>query len=186
MVTALVLAAVAVPAGAREQVISDPDAADWVFEGDARVKVVDAAGLPGGKALLVTVPRKGVNPWDIQARLKMKDGVAAGDRLAFGFYARAEKPDPGKQTASVNVRVQRDAAPYDAALEGPLEISSDWTFNCLTGPAQLALSPQEMTVSVQLAGERHAIVFGPFLMTRIPANESATLSGLPCGQRIPG
>jgi hypothetical protein len=169
----------------KESIISDPASAGWEFEGKPKVKVVDAAGLPGGKALLVSVATKGANPWDIQARMKVKDGVAVGDTVTFGFYARADKPDPGKETASVGVRVQRAAAPYDAAVEGSLEIGKEWTFHCLTGTAKTALTAAELNVSVQLAGEEHAVAFGPWMATKIPAAGANVKTGLPCG-KAPG
>ncbi|RHW18627.1 hypothetical protein D1610_00160 [Sphingomonas gilva] len=178
--------AVALPAQERvkETIISDQASASWAFEGKAEVKEVAAEGIPGGRALAVEVPARGVNPWDIQARLKLKEGFAAGDTVTFGFYARAIAPDPGKDTARVNVRVQRDAAPYDAALEGALEIGPDWRFHCLAGPAKIALEPAQLAVSVQLAGDKHAIAFGPYLATRIPAVAQGARSGLPCGQPV--
>lgn len=168
----------------KESIISDAAAAAWAFEGAAKVKPVDAPGVPGGKALSVAVAAKGANPWDIQARLKLKDGVAAGDTVTFGFYARAEKPDPGKTTATVNVRFQRNAAPYDAALEGPVEIGPEWSFVCLAGPARIALAAADMSVSVQLAGDKHVVAFGPYMATRIPAQGPNVKSGLPCGQPV--
>lgn len=168
----------------KESIIGDSAAAAWAFEGAAKVKPVDAPAVPGGKALSVAVAAKGANPWDIQARLKMKDGIVAGDTVTFGFYARAEAPDPGKTTATVNIRVQRDAAPYDATLEGPIEIGPEWTFVCLAGPAKMALGAAEMSVSVQLAGDKHTIAFGPYMATRIPAQGPNIKSGLPCGQGV--
>ena len=169
----------------REAIISDPAAAQWTFEGTPKVKQVAAAGVPGGSALLVTVAQKPAKPWDVQARMKLKDGVAAGDLVTFGFYARADKPDPGKDAASVTVRVQRGAAPYDATLEGPLQIGREWRFHCLTGPAKVALTAAEIEVSVQMGGDRHAVAFGPFMVTRIPAAAAGSVrTGLPCGQAV--
>ncbi|HVF95022.1 MAG TPA: hypothetical protein VM900_11980 [Sphingomonas sp.] len=169
---------------AKETIISDPAAANWVFDGKPKVKPVDAAGVPGGKALLVTVGAKGANPWDIQARMPLKQGVAVGDTITFGFYARAEKPDPGQDVAAVTVRLQRAAAPYDAALEGPLRIGKEWTFHCLTGVSTLALDGAAAEVSVQIAGDKHAIAFGPWMATRIPGGGAAGKTTLPCGKGI--
>jgi hypothetical protein len=169
----------------KEAIISDPAAAQWTFEGAPKVKQVAAPGVPGGNALLVTVAQKPANPWDVQARMKLKDGVAAGDFVTFGFYARAEKPDPGKDSASVTVRVQRGAAPYDAAVEGPLQIGKAWSFHCLSGPAKVALSVAEIEGSVQMGADRHAVAFGPFMVTKIPAAAGAIAkTGLPCGQAV--
>lgn len=177
---------VALPAQERvkEVIISDQASASWAFEGQAKVKEVAAEGVPGGRALAVEVPAKGANPWDIQARLTMKEGFAAGDTVTFGFYARAIAPDPGKDTARVHVRVQRAAAPYDAAIEGSIDVGSDWRFHCLAGPAKFALDPAQLAISVQLAGDKHTIAFGPYLATRIPAVAEGAKSGLPCGQLI--
>jgi hypothetical protein len=185
MGAALLASAASAQQRVKESVISDPAAADWNFDGKPKVKPVDAAGLPGGKALLVTIARKGTNPWDIQARMKLKDGIVAGDTVTVGFYARAETPDPGKEVATVQVRVQRAAAPYDATLEGPVAIGKDWAFHCLTGPAKVTLDAASAEVSVQLAGEKRAVAFGPWMATRIPAAGPAIKSGLPCGQKVP-
>lgn len=169
----------------KEVIISDPAAANWNFEGGPKVKQVAADGVPGGSALLVTVASKPAKPWDVQARMKLKEGVAAGDIVTFGFYARADKPDPGKETAAVTVRVQRGAAPYDAAVEGGIEIGRTWTFHCLAGPARTALTPSEIEVSVQMGGDRHAVAFGPFMVTKIPVAAGANAkTGLPCGQAV--
>lgn len=173
--------AVAMQAG-KEAIISDASTAGWSFDGNPKMVEVAAAALPGGKAVLITIPKKGANPWDIQARLPMKDGIAVGDTVTFGFYARADQPDPGKATATVPVRVQRNAAPYDAALEGAVEVGKDWTFHCLAGPSKLALGASELAVSLQLAGEKHAIAFGPYLATKITGTGK---TGLPCGESIP-
>ena len=175
--------AVATQAG-KEAIISDASSAGWAFDGNPKMTEVEATGLPGGKAVLVTVAKKGANPWDIQARLPMKDGIATGDTVTFGFYARAERPDPGKATATVPIRVQRNAAPYDAAVEGTVEVGKDWTFHCLAGPSKLTLAPAELAVSLQLAGEKRAIAFGPYLATKIPGGSGK--SGLPCGETVPG
>jgi len=169
----------------KEVIISDPAAAAWNFEGGPKVKPVAADGVPGGSALLVTVASKPAKPWDVQARMKLKDGVATDDTVTFGFYARADKPDPGKETAVVNVRVQRGGAPYDAAIEGPVEIGRTWTFHCLAGPAKVALAPSEIEVSVQMGGDKHAVAFGPFMVTKIPASAGANAkTGLPCGEAV--
>lgn len=168
----------------KEAIISDQTSASWAFEGAAKVKEIAAEGIPGGRALQAEVAAKGANPWDIQARLKMKEGFAAGDTVTFGFYARAIKPDPGKDTARVNVRVQRAAAPYDAAVEGAIDIGPKWQFHCVAGPAKVAIEQAQLEVSVQLAGEKHDIAFGPYLATRIPAVAQGAKSGLPCGQAV--
>jgi Carbohydrate binding domain len=169
---------------AKETIISDQASASWGFDGAAKVKEIAAEGIPGGRALQADVAAKGANPWDIQARLKLKEGFAAGDTVTFGFYARAIKPDPGKDSARVNVRVQRAAAPYDAAIEGPIDIGPKWQFHCLAGPAKVAIEQAQLEVSVQLAGEKHDIAFGPYLATRIPAVAQSAKSGLPCGQVV--
>lgn len=181
---ALVAGAAVAQQRVKEAIISDAANAAWSFDGAPKVKQAAAAGVPGGQAIRVTIAKKGAQPWDVQARLPMKDGIAAEDTVTFGFYARAEKPDPGKDTATVNVRVQRAVAPYDAALEGSVAIGREWSFVCLAGPSKLALTAAELSVSVQLAGEAHVIDFGPYMATKIPAQGPNIKSGLPCGQPV--
>ena len=40
-------------------------------------------------------------------------------------------------------------------------------------------------VSVQLAGEKHAVAFGPWMATKIPGSGPNLKTGLPCG-KAPG
>lgn len=183
---AIVLAAgVGAQQRVKESIISDAASAAWSFEGAAKTKAVAAPeGVPGGQAIQVVIAQKGPNPWAVQARLPMKDGVAATDTVTFGFYARAAKPDPGQETATLNVRLQRDAAPYDAALEGPVTVGREWSFVCLSGPAKLALTPAKLVASVQLAGDKRTVEFGPYMATKIPAQGPNVKSGLPCGQAV--
>lgn len=168
----------------KEQIISDKANAGWSFGGEVKLKEVEAAGLPGGKAVQARVPKKGQNPWDIQASLPMQLGIEKGDQLTFGFYARAVEPDPGKETASIHIRFQRKAAPYDAALEGPIEIGRDWRFYCLAGPSTLSLAAADFTISVQLAADKRVLEFGPYLATRIAGGGATRKSGLPCGEKL--
>jgi hypothetical protein len=169
-----------------ETIITDQASAAWAFEGMAKVKEIAAKGIPGDRALQVDIAEKGANPWAVQARLKAREGFAQGDIVTFGFYARAIKPDPGRNSATVHVRVQRGAAPYDAAIEGQVEIGPDWQFHCVAGPAKIALDAALLEISVQLAGDKHSIAFGPYLATRIPGTAAGAKSGLPCGKGLEG
>jgi len=166
----------------RETIISDPASADWLFVGNARVRPVDAAPLPGGKALLVTVATKPAKPWEVQARMKLKEGFATGDTLTFGFYARTDKPDPGKDVAVVGVRIQRGGDPYDAAIESQIEIGREWKFHCLTGVSKLTLPAELAEVSIQMGGDKHAVAFGPWMTTKIAGGGASGATTLPCGQ----
>lgn len=171
----------------KEVIISEAATAAWTFEGSAKTKPVAApAGVPGGQAIQVAIAQKGVNPWAVQARLPMKDGIAANDTVTFGFYARAAKPDPGQQTATLSVRLQRNATPYDAALEGMVTVEKDWRFVCLSGPAKIALAASELVASVQLAGDKRTVEFGAYMATKIPSQGPNIRSGLPCGQPVAG
>jgi hypothetical protein len=169
----------------RETIISDKANTGWEFDGNPALKQIPAEDLPGGKAVLVTILAKGANPWDVQARLPMQQGISKGDTIVFGFFARAEQPDPGMTVAPVQVRMQRNAPPYDAALEGTIDIGPEWRFHCLTGPARMAITGPDLVAVVQLAGQKRKIVLGPYLVTRIPAGAAKPATGLPCGQSIP-
>lgn len=186
LASAALVAAAAAQVHVKEEVITAPGEAAWQFDGGPKVKIVDAAALPGGKALEVTVPKKLANPWDMQARAVLASDIAVGDTVTFGFYARAATPDPGKTTIPLSLQVQRNAAPYDATVAGTVEIGADWTFHCITGQASKPLTKSELMVTAQLSGEKHVIDFGPFLATKIPAAGGANAkSGLPCG-KAPG
>jgi hypothetical protein len=181
--TAVVFATGAVSAFAQsggEVQITDPDNAEWNFTGKGmRTRVVESAGAPGGMAIEANVSRKGANPWDIQTAITLRQGFAVGDKLSFGFYARTVKGDGGGETVTLPIRIQRTAAPYDAAIEGAVVVGPEWKYHCISGPAKIALQPNEMNVSVQMAGDKHVVEFGPFLGFLIPAASTAKFSR-PC------
>ncbi|WP_448657529.1 hypothetical protein ACPVPU_08655 [Sphingomonas sp. CJ99] len=157
--------------------ITDAENAEWNFTGKGmRTRVVESEGAPGGMAIEAAVARKGANPWDIQTAITLKQGFAVGDKLSFGFYARAVKGDAGGSTVTLPIRIQRTAAPYDAAIEGAVTVGPEWKYYCISGPAKIALQPNEMNVSVQMAGDKHTVEFGPFLGFLIPASSSANFS----------
>lgn len=167
---------------AREAVVSDPASASWAFNGEIRPRAVEAATLPGGQAIRLDVRRKGANPWDIQAIGDILSAIEPGDRITVGFYARAQSPDPGGSTITLPVRVQQRTAPFAGALDGTATLTGDWTFHCVTGPATAALAAGNAQAVLNLAGERHVIDLGPFLITRAAAADADAPSTLPCGQ----
>lgn len=186
LAAAAITAAASAQVHVKEEIITAPTGANWQFDGAPKVKLADAAGVPGGKALAITIPAKTKNPWDVQARATLAHDIEVGDIVTFGFYARAEKPDPGKETATLGVQVQRNGPPYDAAVGGSVELGKDYVFHCVGGPAKIALKAGELMVTVQLGADKHVVDFGPFFATRIPAAGGPNAkSGLPCG-KAPG
>ncbi|MGC6399294.1 hypothetical protein ACNI3Q_01795 [Sphingomonas sp. FW199] len=162
---------------AGEILITDPENAEWNFTGKGmRTKVVESEGAPGGMAIEANVARKGANPWDIQTAITLRQGFAVGDKLSFGFYARAVTGDAGGSTINLPIRIQRTSAPYDAAIEGMVTVGPEWKFHCISGPAKIALQPNEMNVSVQMAGDKRVVQLGPFMGFMIPASSSARFS----------
>ncbi|MCP6440610.1 hypothetical protein NL474_29640, partial [Klebsiella pneumoniae] len=80
-------------------------------------KVIKSADIPGGNAARqITVAAAADEPWKVTAGQKLLVPIAKGDVVTVGFYARYV-PMNGKNSGSVAVRIQQDAAPYGGFLD---------------------------------------------------------------------
>lgn len=177
----IALAAPAVSATPPETVIGDASHAQWTPYGSGKASNTRVPDLPGGVALRLKVRQKGAQPWDAGLSVQLKEGVQAGERVIAGFYARAHTPAPGRDTAAVIARVQQNGQSYDAVIEADFEISPEWRFHCVQGPAKRSFGAGSLELGLQLAGEQQTVEVGPFMVVRGGEGERTML---PCDTRI--
>lgn len=171
----------AMSATPKETVIGDATHAQWTPYGTSKPSMVEAPTLPGAAAVRLQVRRKGAQPWDAGVSVQLKEGVEAGDRVIAGFYARAQSPAPGRETATVIVRVQQNGESYDAVIGSTLEVGAEWQFYCVQGPAKRTLGAGALELGLQLASEKQTVEVGPFMVMRGGEGDRTTL---PCDRRI--
>ncbi|HEX9954285.1 MAG TPA: hypothetical protein VGB48_03605 [Allosphingosinicella sp.] len=144
------------------RIINDPAAPEV---NGARAKLVDDAEVQGGKALRVTVPKKGQNNWDSVVETAINKPVKAGDKLVLMLDARLVKGEGDATTATIPyTAVQMKAAPYSAVISGPITISQSWGLYKVEGRAAKDYGAGALKASVQIANAKQIIDFGPIVV----------------------
>jgi hypothetical protein len=131
----------------------------------AKAKLVDDAGVQGGKALRVTVAKKGQNNWDSVVESPITKPVKAGDKLVLTFEARLEKGDGGMTTATIPYSaVQLKAAPYTGVVSGPVTLGPEWKLHRIEGKADKDYPADALKATIQIGNAKQTIDFGPVVV----------------------
>ena len=144
------------------RIVNDPSAPEV---NGAKAKLVDDAAAQGGKALRVTVAKKGQNNWDSVVESPILKPVKAGDRLVLTFEARLEKGDGGATTATIPYSaVQLKAAPYTGIVSGSAEIGPEWKLHKVEGKADKDYGAGALKATIQIGNAKQTIDFGPIVV----------------------
>ena len=165
---ALVLALMA-PAGiaaaqddSASKIINDPGAPE--VRG-AKAKLVNDAKAQGGKALRVTVAKKGANAWDSVVESAVKKPIKAGDQLILAFQARLQQGDGGATTATLPYNaIQLSAAPYSSVVQGSADIGAEWKLQQIKGKAAKDYAAGTAKVTIHLGNAKQTVDFGPIIV----------------------
>ena len=131
----------------------------------AKAKLVDDSGVQGGKALQVTVARKGAHDWDSTVESAVSKPVKAGDRLVLAFDAKLISIDGGATNATLPYNaIQLQAAPYSTVISGPAAIGSGWQFYKIEGKSDRNYGPGELKATIQLGNAKQTVDFGPIVV----------------------
>lgn len=145
------------------KIINDPSAPN--VNGDGKAKLIDDAGVQGGKALQVTVRKKGDHNWDSTVESPIKKPVKAGDKLVLAFQAKLESGEGGATTATLPYNaIQIKAAPYTAVVGGQATIGPTWALQKIEGKADKDYGPDELKASIQIGNAKQTIDFGPIMV----------------------
>ena len=142
--------------------INDPTRIDWATQGASlKVAVMQDAAIPGGGAARrYTVPAKLANPWEAQTLVPLTAGIAAGQTITIGFYARTVSAKAPGGMGTVTVRFQQNAPPYSGFADATVAIGPDWQWHEVSGVAPRAIGKDVATVSIQLGGAAQVIEIG--------------------------
>ncbi len=164
-----------------ETIISDPTSAKWTPYGKVKPKVVETKSVPGGVALRLAIRAKGTNAWDIGVNAQMLEGIAKGNAVTAGFFARLARPPKHRQVATIGVRVQQNVPTYESAMQASVDVNETWTFYCVQGIATRTISKGSLELSLQLASDKQTLDIGPYLVAKHEPGESVKL---PCQKLI--
>jgi hypothetical protein len=142
------------------RIINDPSAPQVT---GASARLLDDKKVQGGKALRITVPRKGANVWDVSIGGPIKKAVKAGDTLELAYWVRLEKGETGPTTTLPYGGIQLGSAPYTSVVNDSAEIGPEWKLVEVKGKADKDYPAGTLNITVHLATARQTIDFGPVI-----------------------
>ena len=144
------------------RIVNDPGAPQVT---GAKARIVDDPEVQGGKALRVTVARKGRNNWDSAVESAIAKPVKAGDKLIIAFQARLAKGEGGATTASIPyTAIQLKAAPYTGIVSGDVTVGTDWAFHKVEGKADKDYPADGLKAAIHIGNAQQTIDFGPIVI----------------------
>ena len=151
--------------------VSSLNFGQWeTFGPDKRVKIVESKGAPSGQAYRVTVKKKKPNHWDIATRNDMVKDIKKGDVIVVSFWARAAKPQKGKEKGDINVALQRDIEPYDQVILERIALDTEWKKYHLSGKANRDYAANVTELNYNLALAKQTIEFAEYYVMNIGPN----------------
>lgn len=168
-------ALVALDAELPGKLINNPYDIKWRTDGsDKKDSVVKSNGAPGGMAYQVRVKKTKKNPWDTATRIPMTQPIAKGDVILLSYWARAAKPQKGKEFGDISVAIQRNIEPYDSVFEERVALSKEWKLYNLTGKANRDYAADKTNLNFNLARAKQTIEFGQFYIMNLGPNGDAS------------
>ena len=142
--------------------INDPTRIDWPTQGAGlKVKAMQDAAIPGGGAARrYMVASKPANAWDAQTLVPLTAGIAKGQTVTVGFYARTLSAKTTDGKGVIGVRFQQDAPPYSGFADTTLPVGSEWQWYEVSGIADRAIAKDVAKVSIQLGGAAQELEIG--------------------------
>ncbi len=141
--------------------VNDPRSLDWVTYGARlRSKAVVDSVIPGGGAAMKLETVKPGNIYDAGVLVPLIADIEAGRRYTIGFWARTLASDTGDGTAQVNVRFQRNAAPYPGFGDKLVTVGSEWQFHEVSALADQAVSRKEALALFQVGAHKQVVEIG--------------------------
>jgi len=150
------------------KLINNPYDIKWSTQGsDKREAVVESAGAPGGMAYKVTVKKRKKNHWDTATRIPMTESIAKDDVILLSFWARAAKPQKGKDKGDITVTIQRKIEPYDSIFEERIALDTEWKLYNAAGKANRDYAADKTQLNFNLARAKQTIEFGQFYIMNL-------------------
>lgn len=157
------------------KLINNPYDIKWKTEGsDKRDSVVESEGAPGGVAYKVTVKKRKKNHWDTATRIPVTESIAKNDVILLSFWARAAKPQKGKDKGDITVTIQRNTEPYDSIFEDRIPLDKEWKLYNATGKAKRNYAAGKTNLNFNLARAKQTIEFGQFYIMNLGPNGDAS------------
>jgi hypothetical protein len=157
------------------KLINNPYDIKWRTDGsDKKEKIVKSKGAPGDMAYSVTVKKKKQNHWDTATRIPITTDIPKGDTILVSFWARAAKPQKGKEVGKIVAVLQRTSEPYDSIFEEDIDLGTEWKLHSVAGTASRDYSAEKVSMNFNLAKAKQTIELGQFYVMNLGPNADAS------------
>ncbi len=143
------------------RLINDPTRLDWdVFGPGASSKPIKSSEAPGGGALQITIPKKGMTAFEIGINAPLTGGFTKGGTYVLSFYARTLRADTADGKGIIGIRFGQNSAPYPGFGDTVNTITRDWKLFEVSAKANMTVPKDQAVVSFHLAGAKQVIEIG--------------------------
>jgi len=157
------------------KLINNPYDIQWSTHGsDKKESIVESKDAPGGMAYQVRVKKKKKDHWETAIRIPMTKSVSKGDVILVSYWARAAKPQKGKETGDISVALQRNIEPYDTVFEDRVNIGKEWKLYNVAGKAKRDYAADKTNLNFNLAHAKQTLQFGQFYIMNLGPNGDAS------------
>ena len=149
-------------------IINDPTSLAWIPQGkDLKIQTAKGGDIPGGGAAArYTIPRAGAHLYDAGVNVPLPDGIAKGDVVTTGFWARSISAETSDGNAVIGVRVQRNEEPWPGFGDTKLTIGRGWNWYETSAISDVDIPAGKGVVSLQLAGSKQVIEIGQAIVVK--------------------
>lgn len=157
------------------KLINNPYDIQWRTDGaDKKDSIVKSDGVPGGMAYQVRVKKTKKNPWDTAIHIPMTQSIEKDDVILLSYWARAVKPQKGKDAGDISVGLQRNIEPYDSVFEERVALGKEWKLYHATGKAKRDYKADKTQLNFNLARAKQTLQFGQFYIMNLGPDGDAS------------
>lgn len=125
--------------------------------------VIDAGGVPGGKAVRVEVTADGGASYALGTTSPLSGSIRKGDTVLIAAYVRCA----AGSGRIASLRVQRNTSPWTMAADGPVTAGPEWKLVRIAAVASEDLPVGAGMLSAQFGGAKQILEFGPVFVLNL-------------------
>ena len=157
------------------KLINNPYKIQWSTHGsDKKEAIVKSEGAPGGMAYQVRVKKQKRKHWETAIRIPMTESVSKNDVILVSYWARALKPQKGREAGDISIAFQRNIEPYDTVFEERVAIGKEWKLYNVAGKAKRDYAADKTNLNFNLAHAKQTLQFGQFYIMNLGPNGDAS------------
>lgn len=160
------------------ELLNNPDVSlASAYGEDQSFEHVSDKGVPGGKAIQITVNRPGLNSWSAGINWPTYGDVAKGDTVLLAYWAKAVTVHNEAQSGNISAaRVQQSQAPHDSAADQAASLDKTWRLYYAQGISGSKIDHGSSGISFHAGLAKQTIRIGPaYVLNYGPGVDPAAL-----------